>query len=348
MLKVRLSAADLSRVRFAISPINQIVLYSAQRRYITSIGSPARLSGVRTRESAARLVFELLAAKVGDRPDFLTPPPEQDADFDNELEALRATPASLVADELKNYDIHPELRDLLALAEGDERVKNLIAEGLHHVHRTIFGRDWGDIKSTLRADIARRTAVLGNHGLDHILSRLHSRVSYRDGLLTLHSPRSDPDVIGHGQGLVLVPTIVPSRAITIKVNPRDPIVLIYPVGSYDQPVGSAASAALPAEQRLPPVIGHGRASILLALLGADVLSTSELAQRCGIAISSASEHATVLRKAGLIDSRRKGNRVLHRLTAVGTQLAQGHDTNARLASLIALADPKMSPQDLRQ
>jgi DNA-binding transcriptional ArsR family regulator len=330
MLKVKLSTADLSGVRFAISPINQTVLYAAWRptRYASLVGAPADLSGVATRDGAAALLLQLLATKVGDRPDFLTPPPGQSGDLDAELAAVRATPPSLLADELKSYHFHPKMRDLLALADGSERIKNRVADGLHQVHRTVFGRDWDDAKAALRADIARRTAELGYCGLDHVLSRLHSRVSYSDGVLTLHSPRTDPDVIGAGKGLVLVPTIVPTRSIAIKINPHDPIVLIYPVDNGDRLAGTAP-ALLPIEQRLARVVGHGRASVLLALSSAVQLSTSEIAKRSGIAVSSASEHATVLREAGLIDSHRERNKMLHSLTDIGSQLAQGNTSPPR-------------------
>ena len=140
--------------------------------------------------------------------------------------------------------------------------------------------------------------------------------------LTLHSDRSDPDVEANGNGLVLVPTLVEARRISIKINPRDPIVLVYPIGRSVRLAGSEAQSARPPGHRLRSIVGHSRASIMLTLLTQPHLSTSELALRCGIATSSASEHAMALREAGLILSHRERNRVLHALSTLGVQLAR--------------------------
>jgi DNA-binding transcriptional ArsR family regulator len=51
-------------------------------------------------------------------------------------------------------------------------------------------------------------------------------------------------------------------------------------------------------------------------------STTKLARTVGISISSASEHAAVLRSAGLLESERQGNTVVHRTTPVGQALIQ--------------------------
>lgn len=52
-------------------------------------------------------------------------------------------------------------------------------------------------------------------------------------------------------------------------------------------------------------------------------TTSELAERAGVSVSSASEHASVLRRAGLIHSSRQRNAVRHALTPIGLALLEG-------------------------
>jgi DNA-binding transcriptional ArsR family regulator len=54
----------------------------------------------------------------------------------------------------------------------------------------------------------------------------------------------------------------------------------------------------------------------------DGCTTTELAGRAGISLAAASQHATVLRDAGLIASRRQGGAVLHVLTPLGAELLQ--------------------------
>ena len=325
-MSVRLSPGDLANARFAISPINQTVMYMAQFRRGTraTFGSSDDWSLAVRSGSAARFVLRMLAMRPGNRPDFLTPAPpvsEDGVDIDTELDAVRATPGSLIAEELDSYLLHPRMRDMLASADGNERIKNRIADGLHQIHCAVFGPDWEAVKAALRADINRRITELGYYGLDHTISGLHPRISYHDGLLSLDSYRNDPDIEGNGNGLVLVPAIVASKWVAIKVNARDPIVLVYPIGAVERTFRRSTRGSPPPQQRLRSVIGRSRVSILLVLFKQPRLSTSELAERCGIAISSASEHATALRKAGLIHSYRDRNRMLHALTPLGAQLA---------------------------
>jgi hypothetical protein len=49
-------------------------------------------------------------------------------------------------------------------------------------------------------------------------------------------------------------------------------------------------------------------------------TTTELARALGVAVTTASEHATVLRNARLISTRRHRNAVLHTLTPLGEAL----------------------------
>lgn len=52
-------------------------------------------------------------------------------------------------------------------------------------------------------------------------------------------------------------------------------------------------------------------------------TTSELARRVDVSLASASQHATVLRDAGLLSTLRQGNAVLHTLTPLGAALLRG-------------------------
>ncbi|MFI6160449.1 helix-turn-helix domain-containing protein [Micromonospora haikouensis] len=73
---------------------------------------------------------------------------------------------------------------------------------------------------------------------------------------------------------------------------------------------------------LAALLGGTRAAVLAAV-GAGC-STSELARRVGVSAATASQHASVLRAAGLIDTRRTGGSVLHTLRPLGRHvLASG-------------------------
>lgn len=65
-------------------------------------------------------------------------------------------------------------------------------------------------------------------------------------------------------------------------------------------------------------MGRTRAAVLAA--AADGCSTTGLARRLGISPATASQHASVLRRAALITTRRDGKAVLHTTTHLGTAL----------------------------
>ncbi|MBL1075700.1 winged helix-turn-helix transcriptional regulator [Nocardia sp. 2] len=69
---------------------------------------------------------------------------------------------------------------------------------------------------------------------------------------------------------------------------------------------------------LSALLGATRAAVLEAI--ADGGSTTEVALRLGVSPSSASEHAAVLRRAGLVISVRARNQVRHHLTPLGIAL----------------------------
>jgi len=90
--------------------------------------------------------------------------------------------------------------------------------------------------------------------------------------------------------------------------------------------GSAPAASLAA------LLGRTRAKAIRAIAAG--CTTTELAWALGVAPATASEHATVLRNARLISTRRHRNAVLHTLTPLGAALL---DVNGDGAA-IALAD----------
>jgi DNA-binding transcriptional ArsR family regulator len=71
---------------------------------------------------------------------------------------------------------------------------------------------------------------------------------------------------------------------------------------------------------LAALVGRNRAAVLGSI--ADGCTTTELAERAGISVAAASQHASVLRDAGLIVTRRQGGAVLHLLTPLGAELLE--------------------------
>jgi DNA-binding MarR family transcriptional regulator len=71
---------------------------------------------------------------------------------------------------------------------------------------------------------------------------------------------------------------------------------------------------------LVALLGRTRAAVLCAIIEMPGCSTSELAAAARVSLASASEHATVLRSAGLITTVRHRQTARHAPTAVGSAL----------------------------
>uniref|UniRef100_A0AAU3GK47 Winged helix-turn-helix domain-containing protein n=1 Tax=Streptomyces sp. NBC_01401 TaxID=2903854 RepID=A0AAU3GK47_9ACTN len=78
--------------------------------------------------------------------------------------------------------------------------------------------------------------------------------------------------------------------------------------------GSCALAAL---------LGPTRAAVLLIVAGRPDSTTNALAEGVGVSAATISHHTTVLRRSGLITTRRSGGSVHHSLAALGEVLLRG-------------------------
>ncbi|GDY53473.1 hypothetical protein SVIO_040960 [Streptomyces violaceusniger] len=115
-------------------------------------------------------------------------------------------------------------------------------------------------------------------------------------------------------------------------NPELTPVLVYPVeharcGLIPRPEqrpavasgsGAGAGSGSGSARTLGKLVGQTRSAVLLEVGGG--CTTSELARRVGVSLASASQHASVLREAGLVHTLRQGSAVLHTLTPLGAAL----------------------------
>jgi DNA-binding transcriptional ArsR family regulator len=104
----------------------------------------------------------------------------------------------------------------------------------------------------------------------------------------------------------------PSRAHTV---------LLAPI--WERPSLAALDDASATAAGLAAVLGRTRAKAIRAI--AVGCTTTEVAQVLGVATTTASEHATVLRNARLINTRRRRNVVLHTLTPLGMALLDANE-----------------------
>ena len=124
----------------------------------------------------------------------------------------------------------------------------------------------------------------------------------------------DRDLHLDGRGLLLQPSYFCRGTPVVYRDPQLPPVLVYPVTHPRRPGRRASRRPL----ARPSFVGHTRSAVLQAI--GDGCTTSELARRAGVSMASASQHACVLREAGLVPTLRHGSAVLHTLTPLGGAL----------------------------
>lgn len=293
-------------------------------------------------EARSRLNGEtsLLSALVPPRgyfPDFLTPP-DCGGGLDAGLEAIRATAPERLHGELTlvsagrgPQEKSPERSGdrgaeraaeragrLAGLGEGRPGALNRLISVLRGYHRAAIEPYWGHIRARVEADRAIRGRALLDGGAAELLATLPPVLRWRAPVLEADYP-VDRELHLDGRGLLLQPSLFCRGTPVVYRDATLPPVLVYPVAHTPDPAfGDCAGALGPSLGRL---VGHTRSAVLQAIRYG--CTTSELARRAGVSLASASQHAAVLRDAGLVLTLRHGNSVLHTLTPLGAALLRG-------------------------
>jgi DNA-binding transcriptional ArsR family regulator len=100
----------------------------------------------------------------------------------------------------------------------------------------------------------------------------------------------------------------------------------YPAGVEHPIHGLSVLTPRQGSTAVSALLGNTRAAVLNVIAEHPGCSTKELAALAGISPPSASEHATVLRRAGLIHTRRHRNVALHSATHLGIALLNARET----------------------
>jgi DNA-binding transcriptional ArsR family regulator len=257
----------------------------------------------------------------GYSPDFLTPVTGTD-DFETGLDAVLSTPPDRLRTDLslltRGRRPHLWMRDL---ADGSAPALRGLGVAMRAYYEHAVGPYWSGIRAAVDLDRAARTRAWVEGGTEHALRTLHPSVRWQYPVLSV-STAADRDVYLAGRGLLIIPSYFCVRAPITLADSELPPVLLYPIMHEHTAADRSFETRSDGGRHLTALLGRTRAAVLRALgTGA---TTSEIAQRLEISPASASEHATVLRNAGLIASGRERNTVIHTLTPLGHTLLGGH------------------------
>lgn len=325
--RMRFAAEDLLRCRFAISPLREV------QGAVRTLSRPDRhgyhLPWLRQVRSAAAgldlAAIWLLSPENGYGPDFLHPVPDVPlAALEDELDAVRATDPATARDQIARAlaqtpggDRSRRGRGMLADPAGTVRQ---LAGLYEHVWSALLAPHWPRLRAVLEADVAYHARRLADGGMQRLFTGLHPKLSWSEGGLTAagHTAQLPDPGAAHSSGLVLVPSVFFWPEAGSAFDPPWQPTVVYPargIGGLWVQTGPTASTAL------IRLLGPNRAAILTDLDAPT--TTTALAHRHAMAMSSVSAHLAVLRDAGLLRSRRYGHQVLYERTPLGIAMATG-------------------------
>ncbi|WP_103534680.1 winged helix-turn-helix domain-containing protein [Streptomyces sp. SM11] len=319
-LRIHFTPDDLTRITVAPSPdpmwelVNS--LHVLQARQTASAYAPW-LRHVRERLARSdlrgpiRLLTTLVPAR-GNFPDFLTPPSHRGG-MEGSRDLMLATPVDRLRAELAACCRQPTPSAWLRqLADGDRTARQELDGAVVTYFRELLAPHIHLIDDVVHTDRAHHSRTVLEGGAERLLSTLSPSIRWEPPTLVADYPRSG-DLHLRGRGISLVPSFFCTGRPVTLIDPDLPPVLVYPAS---RPSGCADTL-----DGLAELLGRTRAMALHAL--ASPCSTGELALRIGVSIGTASKHASVLRNTRLITSTRRGSEVVHALTPLGCEVAQG-------------------------
>ncbi len=323
--RVLLTREDLARTRFSEAPgplLETVLGLAALRRQHPAAAGSRWLRQARLAFPATAMPLLNLIPRQGYWPEFLDPVA---GDLDEGLDLVCSTPRPVLRQQLalswRGAARPPSW--LRALADGDIAALQIVRRALRDFHDTCVAPHWPGIVAAFLEDVTRRIPVLASGGLAELFGTLHKDLAWRDSCLERaggNLPVADLRLDGHG--LLMVPSALWTGPPLFSTWPPElgRNALIYAA----QPAWAAYSTNN--SRDLAKLLGHTRAATIRSLR--TPCTTAQLATRIGISAASASEHATVLRDAGLVQTVRCGRSVRHSLTPLGQSLVNGHEPAA--------------------
>ncbi|MGI5213464.1 DUF5937 family protein [Plantactinospora sp. CA-290183] len=321
MIRLRMGLADVARMRFAFSPLAEVI----ESLYQLSSGrvSPLHQGWLEaTRDGLRGVDMALLGAVVPAHAyvaDFLFAAATDADTIDDQLRLVAGSPVPAIRADLEMVwgrgSMPAPARALVA--EGAAGARRL-ADALWRYWSVAIEPHWRELRAVLDDDVAYRAGRLTGGGVDALLSSLHPEISVRGEILRIDKPRHSVDHDLAGDGLVLVPSVFAWPNLLVDKAPGRPASLVYACRGIGALWGGDSRDVDYDDDALGALLGHSRAAILSRL--ALPKSTTDLARELGQSAPSVSFHLSVLRRNGLVTSWRSGRRVLYRRTSLASGL----------------------------
>ncbi|GAB4084822.1 winged helix-turn-helix domain-containing protein [Myceligenerans cantabricum] len=321
MLRIHFTAEDLGRVLLAPGP-DPLWETRLSAHLINDPHGARGFIGWRTRvvERLPRqtLPYLHLVAPDGSSPDFLTPETGC-TDFESGVLDVVLTGQDRLAAELGRLTVRKHATAWVGrLAAGSPQALQGLRSSMTAYYRHAVAPVWAGVRTVVERERATQSQALAGRGVETALSALHVTTSWSDRTLTVDDGTADRDLHLDGRGLRLVPSYFCRPAPVTFADPRLVPTLVFPAAR----TGQLTRGTTHPDGSLTALLGRTR-SMALQVIAATAMTTTSLARRLEISPASASQHAAVLRDAGLITSRRDGRWVVHMPTTLGARLLDG-------------------------
>ena len=323
MLRIHFLAEDFARTRISTQPdpmwetVLSLQLLQHRRRPALFDGWRRRVHG--TLGTSARLLLPLTPPAVY-FPDFLTPS-DGTTGLEESIAAVLSTPVTRMRAELELLAGQRRLPAWTAdLVGRDTTALAHLGAAFRSYHAAALEPFWSSIQAHVEADRSRRSRTFVDGGVEGMLAGFAPTLRWRPPVLECDYPL-ERDLHLNGRGLLLIPAFFClRRPVTLADSGLRPV-LVYPIDHGIAPAAEEPGGVRPDDRALVALLGRTRAAVLRAIETGG--STTEISRRAGTSVASASQHATLLRNAGLITTRRHGGMVLHSLTPLGAALLTG-------------------------
>ncbi|MEU8873011.1 helix-turn-helix transcriptional regulator [Streptomyces javensis] len=252
---------------------------------------------------------------------------DTDAGPEELLETVRRTPAPHLRADLRRWaELQGRVPSWTHRIGDEPKLFQQVVHTLGEAHERLITPYWPQIERAACADRALRVGHLAEGGVEGLLRRLNpAYVRWRSPVLELTTASGvSGDVHLGGQGLLLIPSLFGTAHSIINPDADPQPWLTFPLRHDDDltalPAATTAATLTSVPHCLARLLGRTRATVLCSVADHPGCTTTELARYAAIAPASASEHATVLRGAGLTTLSRHRNTVFHTLAPAGVSL----------------------------
>jgi hypothetical protein len=324
--RIHFSLKDLACTRIADKPMPFTELQFAIRA-LQDRSQPARLDywrrHVRAQLTVPARMAMTLTPPVGYSPSFLAPShagtPEQ------LLDSVHATPRAGIRTEMKAIAELQSMPTWTHRLADDAAVFEQVRVGLGSLYDHLLSPYWKQLEDLFTADRTARVHQWLSGGVERVFAQVNPRwMRWNAPVLEIRMPNgAEHDLVLEGQGILLLPSVFCTRSIVDDGAWPQPVVS-YPAALDDPLRRLTVFTPEPAKARptdaVSALLGQTRSCVLNVIAEHPGCSTKELADLAGIAPASASEHARVLREAGLVQTVRHRNTARHSPTNLGINL----------------------------